>query len=140
MSPYKISIIVCRILMGLPLFIFGLNAFIGFMPMPNEIPPEEGGFSPAAFKVLNDLWDTGFMMQSVCIAHVLTGASLLVNRFLPLALAIHLPVSIQMTLFHLVLEPISGVMAYAILAINLFLMYAHRTAYLPMLVAKHELA
>ena len=99
--------------MGLPLFVFGANAFIGFMPMPNEIPPEEGGFSIPAFTLLNQLWDSNFIMDSVCIAHVAVGAALLANRFVPLALVIHFPVSLQMVLFHVVLAPATGFLAYA---------------------------
>ena len=37
------AVVVSRILIGLPLFVFGL-----IMPMPNEIPPEEVGISPLA--------------------------------------------------------------------------------------------
>ena len=134
----RIGIVVGRLLMGLPLLLFGANAFIGFMPMPNEVSPEEGGFSLPAFTVLNQLWDSGFIMHSVCVAHVLAGAALLVNRFVPLALAIHLPVSLMMSLFHVALEPATGIMAYAILVLNVILMVAYRDAYVALLKPRHD--
>lgn len=79
-------------------------------------------------------------MHMVCALHAVTGATLLINRYVPLGLAIHLPVSIQMTLFHIVHDPATGFMAYLILGLNLFLMFAYREAYNPLLRAKHTLS
>ena len=64
MSAKKISIILSRILVGLPLLVFGANAFIGFMPKPDEIPAEERGFSAPAYELLNQPWDSGFRCLS----------------------------------------------------------------------------
>lgn len=138
MSAMRISVAVSRALMGLPLFVFGANAFIGFMPMPNTIPPDEGGFSLPAYTVLNQFWDSGFVMHTVCLTHTLVGAALLANRFVPLALAVHLPITLQMVLFHIVLDPSTGIMAYMICALNVFLMIAYRKAYVSLLAPRHE--
>lgn len=138
MSKMKFAAIACRILMGLPLLLFGLNGFLHFMPLPVDVPPGEGGFSEPAHRLLKQLWDSGFIMQTVCAVHAVTGVALLTSHFVPLALVLHLSVSIQMTLFHLLLDPWTGWLAYAILALNLFLLYAYRKAYYALLAPRFE--
>ena len=115
--------------MGLPLFLFGANFYIQFMPLAFEGAVEDSEFAPAAFEFLRTVYETGYLMQAITIAHVGCGALLLLNRFVPLALAVHLPVSIQMVLFHVFLDLPTGVIAYAICVLNLFLIFVYRDSY-----------
>src|ERR1700712_4730224 len=55
---------VARILMGLPLFIFGLNAFFNFIPQPTTPLPE----GAAAFA--GALMKTGYMMQLIGVTQL----------------------------------------------------------------------
>lgn len=61
---------------------------------------------------------------------------LLANRFVPLALGVHLPVSLQVVLFHLFLGPGTGAIAYLVLALNLALLYAYRGSFHDLLRAR----
>ena len=75
---------VVRFLMGLMFVVFGLNGFLRFIPEPKTAMPEKA----AAFA--GALMQTGYMMPLVMGVMLLVGVLLLINRFVPLALAIAL--------------------------------------------------
>lgn len=82
------------------------------------------------------MWNSGFLMPTVCLAHAVAGILLLGNRFVPLALMLHLPVSLQMVLFHLSLDPRTGAIAYLILTLNVFLIWVHQESFSALLQAR----
>ena len=121
---------VFRILLGLVFFIFGLNGFLGFIPMPEH--NEAGG----AF--LGALAATGYMFPVIKGTEVVSGLMLLANRFVPLALVLLAPVIINIVAFHTLLEPGNFGMVGLILVAELFLAWSYRHAYGVVLVAKHR--
>ena len=121
---------IARILLGLPLFIFGLNAFFNFIPQPTTPMPE----GAAAFA--GALMKTGYMMQLIGVTQVIVGLFLLLNRFVPLALALFAPFMVNSIAFHVFLEHSGLVMAVIFLALELYLAWAYRPAYRPMLTAR----
>ena len=131
--PMKYLVIAGRVLLGLPLVLFGAFGFIVVMPDPKAIWENAEGFDPDAAALLLTMWDSGFLMQSVTLTHLAAGIFILLNRFVPLALLVHLPVSLQMTLFHLCLDPATGAIAYGVLALNLGLLYCYRNSLSPLL-------
>ncbi len=64
------------------------------------------------------------------------GIALISNRFTKLALVIFMPVSINMTMFHIFLEFSSGIPAYIILALNTYLLFMNIEYYRLMLKVK----
>ena len=67
---------------------------------------------------------------------LLVGVLLLLNRFVPLALVLIMPVLVNIIAFHIFLAP-SGIGPGAVLmALELYLAWAYRRAYLPMLAAR----
>ena len=133
----KIVVLIARILLGLPLAAFGGIGLVMVFPDPHAAWENQEAFSGEAKALILAMWDSGFLMPAVCATHLLAGLLLLVNRFVPLALAAHLPVSIQMVLFHLFLDPGTGAIAYMVLALNIFLIGAYREAYRDLLIAKY---
>jgi hypothetical protein len=118
-----------RILLGLPLFVFGLNAFLNFIPPPTTPLPE------GAMAFASALVKTGYMMQLIGATHLIVGTLLLANRFVPLALALFAPFIVNSVAFHLVLEPSGLGMAGIFLGLELYLAWTYRNAYSPMLAA-----
>src|SRR6185369_8403332 len=114
---------VARILMGLLFFVFGLNGFLQFIPQPKTPMPEE------AIAFAGALMKTGYMMQMVAGTQVIVGALLLLNRFVPLALALIAPVVVNIVAFHLFLKAPGNPIAFAVLAIELYLAWAYRSSY-----------
>jgi uncharacterized membrane protein YphA (DoxX/SURF4 family) len=119
---------VARVLMGLMFFVFGLNGFLHFMPQP-KMPD-----APAAF--FGALHNSGYMLPLIFVTQTLVGALLLVNRFVPLALALIAPVIVNIVLFHIFLAPSGFVMAGVVVVLELYLAWAYRGAFLPMLAVR----
>ena len=127
---------VLRITTGLALAFFGLMMLLAVVPDPHAAWENQKNFSPEAKYFILQLWDSNYLMHTVCLAHLLSGILLLANRFVPLALIMHLPVSIQMTLFHAFMDVHTGLVAYMVLILNGTLMYLYRDSYKSLLSAK----
>jgi hypothetical protein len=119
-----------RIVMGLMFFVFGLNGFLHFMPPPKAGMPE------GAVAFFGALMKTGYMLPMISGTQVLVGALLLANRFVPLALALIAPVIVNIVGFHAFLSPSGAVMAGVVLLLELYLAWAYRKAFQPMLAMR----
>ena len=117
-----------RVLLGLVFFVIGLNGFLQFLPQP----PITG--APLAF--LSALIASGYVLPIVKGVEVIAGLMLLGNRFVPLALALLAPIVVAILGYHLVLEPTGTPIALVVLTLELFLAYAYRDAFAPMLKAR----
>jgi len=121
---------IARVLMGLMFFVFGLNGFLNFIPQP-KTPMPEGAASFAGA-----LMKTGYMFPLVMGTQLLVGILLLLNRFVPLALALIAPIIVGIVTFHIFLAP-SGIVPGAIaLVLELYLAWSYRSAFRPMLVMR----
>jgi len=120
--------IIARIVMGLMFFVFGLNGFLHFLPQPK--PPE------AAAAFFGALYKSGYMLPLIFGAQTLVGLLLLVNRFVPLALALIAPVIVNIILFHIFLAPSGYAMAIVVTVLELYLAWSYRAAFLPMLTPR----
>jgi len=130
----KLPVTVVRVLMGLPLVVFGLNGFLDF------IPPPEGGLAPAAARFSQALIESGYMMPLIGATLLTVGVLLLANRFVPLALVLFAPFIVNSVAFHLALERGGLVPAVVFLAFELYLAWAYRAAWRPILTARAEAA
>jgi uncharacterized membrane protein YphA (DoxX/SURF4 family) len=118
-----------RILLGLMFLVFGLNGFLQFIPQP--APPPEG-----AMAFFMALVHTGYMLPLIKGTEVVVGVLLLANRFVPLALALIAPNVVNIVLFHAFLEPKGIALAVVVLALEVYLAWAYRASYRPMLAAR----
>src|SRR5512142_927305 len=119
-----------RILLGLPLIVFGLNGFLNFIPPPPTPLPEK------AMAFAGALMNSGYMMQLIGATHLVVGLFLIINRFVPLALAFFAPFIVNSVAFHLFLEPSGLMMASIFLALEIYLAWSYRKAFRPMLSAR----
>jgi hypothetical protein len=113
--------------MGLVFFVFGLNGFLHFIPQP-EMPEAAGAFFGA-------LANTRYAIPLLFGTQILVGALLLLNLFVPLALALIAPVIVHIVAFHVFVAPSGLPLALVILALELYLAWSYRRAFLPMLAA-----
>jgi uncharacterized membrane protein YphA (DoxX/SURF4 family) len=116
----KILIIIVRTLLGLMFVVFGLNAFLQFIPAP---PPKglAGDFTKALF--------VSHYFYVVAILQIVGGALLLLGRWVPLGLTLLGPVIVNILLFHIFLEPSGLLIAMVVSALALFLVWAYRQAF-----------
>ncbi len=116
----KIVALIARILLGLLFLVFGLNTFLHFIPMP---PP-----SGLAGQFLGALFVSRYLAV-VAVIQVATGALLLINRYVPLALTLLGPVIFNIFLFHLLLEPTGLPLAFITVILWAVVFYWHRAAF-----------
>ncbi len=120
-----------RLALGLAFFVFGLNGFLQFLPMP---PP-----SGASAAFLGALAATGYMFPLIKGTEVIAGLMLLSNRFVPLALALLAPILVNILAFHALLERGGLGLPLFLVGLELALAYAYRQAFAPMLAARVDL-
>jgi putative oxidoreductase len=121
----KTAIIVARVLLGVVFVVFGLNAFLHFLkpPMPKG---EAGAFLGAMF--------ASHYFYVVAALQITGGALCLLGRYLALGLTLLGPVIVNIVCFHVFLEHDFLKLlqpAFAVTALWLFLMFAHRSAFAP---------
>src|SRR5205809_7655875 len=123
----KIAVTIVRVLMGLMFVVFGLNGFLHFIPEPKTPMPE----GAAAFA--GALMKTGYMMPLVMGTQLLVGVLLLLNRFVPLALALIAPIIVGIVTLHIFLAPSSICPGIVVLVLEIYLPWAYGNASPPML-------
>lgn len=119
-----------RILLGVPLLVFGLNGFLNFIPPPATPLPKD------AMAFVGALAQSGYMFQLIAVTQLIVGALLVLNRFVPLALTLFAPFMVNSIAFHIFLERSGLPMAIVFLALQLYLVWVNRHAYRPMLGAR----
>lgn len=124
----RIVTAIVRILLGLMFLVFGLNGFLNFMPAPKDIPPE-------IMTVMGALMNAGYM-SVVSGAEVIIAVLLLLNRFVPLALALLAPIVVGIITFHIAMAPATIGPGILVLVMELYLAWAYRGAFRPMLAAR----
>ena len=116
-----------RMLMGLVFFVFGLNGFLHFIPQPKD------AMSQGAMDFFSGLMKTGYMIPLIFGTQTLVGALLLINRFVPLALALIAPVIVNIIAFHIFLSPSTIAPGIVVLVLELYLAWSYRKVFQPML-------
>src|SRR5580698_3695667 len=92
----RIASLIARYLAGVLFLVMGLNGFLNFIPLPP--PGGVAGQFMGALYVSHYLWVI-FAFQ------VIAGVLLLVNRYVPLAVAILAPVIVNILCFHALMAP-----------------------------------
>jgi len=125
----KIVTIIARILLGLMFFVFGLNPFLKFLPMP----PLEGvwGQFLGALIVSHYVWVIG-------ATQVVGGILFLIGRYVPLAIALSGPVIVNIIAYHLTMQHIGAQPAVLATICWVLLFWRYRESFAPLWVAKAE--
>jgi putative oxidoreductase len=87
---------IARYLAGVIFFVFGLNGFLNFIPMP---PP--GGI---AGQFMGAMYASHFLWV-IFAFQLLAAVLLLVNRYVPFAVAVLAPVIVNILFFHALMAP-----------------------------------
>src|SRR5262245_9616260 len=102
-----------RVLLGLVFTVFGLNGFFHFLPGP---PPQR-----AAAAFMAGLAATGYFFPLLMGTQTAVGLLLLSGRFVPLALTVLAPITVNILAFHVALAPEGLPLALFVLGLQLFL-------------------
>lgn len=119
---------IARVLLGLMFLLFGLNGFLNFIPVPKDIPEN-------IMRVSGSLMEGGFFTV-VSAVEVIVAVLFLINRFVPLALALLAPIIVGILTFHIKMQPATIVPGIIVAILELYLAWSYRSAFRPMLAAK----
>jgi uncharacterized membrane protein YphA (DoxX/SURF4 family) len=122
----KIAIVIARVLLGLAFVVFGLNGFLHFIPGAPP-PGPAGAFVGAMFQ-------SGYF-AAVAAFQIAGGALLLTGRYVALGLTLLGPVIVNILLFHIFLERTGLPIAIVVSCFALFLLWAYRDRFGPILKA-----
>lgn len=125
----KTASTIARYLAGVIFLVFGLNGFLHFIPLP---PPSgvAGQFMGALF--------VSHYLTLIFALQVIGGVLLLVNRYVPLALAILAPVIVNILSFHALMAP-SGLPLALFVTVLWALVFVHvRAAFVALFQARFQ--
>lgn len=122
----RYGVLTARILLGLMLVASGIITFLN-LPTP---------YTGAAGAFMEALAATSYMLPLIGTLKILTGISLLTNRYAALMLVAFLPVTINMVLFHIFLDPATIAGSLIILVLHLYLAGAYKEQYRPLFKAR----
>jgi hypothetical protein len=117
-----------RILLGALLLFAVVNAVFPLAPQPS-VPP-------AAQAFLGGLFSAPYFFALLKGTELLVALALIANRFVPLALVVLAPITVNIVLFHLVLAPAGAAMAVALLVLHLHAAWTRRSSFQTVLAAK----
>src|SRR5215510_16120235 len=92
----KIASVIARYLAGVIFLVMGLNGFLSFI----HLPPPEG----IAAQFMGALYVSHYLWV-IFAFQVIAGVLLLINRYVPLAVAVLAPVIVNILTFHVLMAP-----------------------------------
>lgn len=117
---------ILRLALAIGLILFGINKIV---PSP-FIPLFEMPMAAANF--LESLENTGYVFYVIAVVEILVGLMLLLNKWVPFALLLLAPISLNILLFHLFLDISDVWVAVVIVALNVVLIYKYWRVYRPL--------
>lgn len=102
-----------------------------FMPH-KEMPP----MPEVAENLMNAMMEAGYFMPTVGVIFIACGLGLVLGRYVPLALILLFPISVNVVFFHLFLDPAGIMMAAVLFVLNAVLLWKYRKAYTALLKPK----
>jgi len=117
---------ILTLILGLGLIIIGLSKLIhfNFMPSPD--------FTDEASNFMNSLSNTGYVLKVVGIFEILIGLLLLFNKWVPFALILLAPITLNVLLFHLFLDFPGLILAIIVAILNIVLIYKNWKVFRPL--------
>jgi putative oxidoreductase len=119
-------IFVLSLLSGLMLINAGLNKFLNYIPVPEDLPEN--------MRRVNDAFmEIGWLLPLIGAAEILGGILFIIPKTRALGALVIFPVVLGILLTHIIIMPAGLVMAIVLMAINLWVIYENRGKYLPMI-------
>lgn len=129
----KIVHIILRVGLGLMLLLFGFNKFIWFLQDFDfsGYPQAEYLFNALRYSDATDV-GKGYLMALVGLTEVVVGLLLVIKKWVPFALVMLVPISVNIVMFHAFLNLPNIGPALVVAAVNAYLIYKNWDVYAPM--------
>jgi putative oxidoreductase len=125
----KIAIIIVRVLVGLMFLFASVTYFLGV----GQTPPEFTGSTKTFF---DGIGASGYILPVAKVFELLCGLAFISGRFVALAVVLIFPIIINILLINAIHAPSGLAIVIPLFLGILFLAYANREKYLPLLAAK----
>jgi len=127
----KIFHIILRLGLGLLLLAFGFNKFFWLMPDFDFTGYPEAAHLFEAFRFSGDnpTAGKGYIMNMVGATEAIVGLLLIIKKWVPLALVMLVPISINLVMFHVMVNLPNIGPALAVAILNIYLLYRNWGAY-----------
>lgn len=122
------AVLLARVVLGLPFFVFGLDHFLHFLTMPQPTMPEN------AMKFVGALASSGYL-NVIKVLEVVGGALVLSGRLVPLGLTLLTPVAVNILLFEIFLVGTAGP-GLALTILCALLVWAYRSHFAPVFAVR----
>jgi putative oxidoreductase len=120
----KIAVIIVRVLLAAMYLFASVSYFLNIMPKAPEMTAAQTSF-------MTGMMASVYLFPLIKITELVGGILLLIGRTAPLGALIIFPVTLNIFLYHAFLGPKDLPMVAVMLLFNLFLFYAYRAKYLP---------
>ncbi len=117
---------ILMLVLGLGLIFMGLSKLVHFSFMPSP------DFSEGASDFLSSLSNTGYILKALGAFEIFIGLLLLFNKWVPFALILLAPITLNIVFFHLFLDFSGLAFALIVLFLNVILIYKHWKLYRPL--------
>ena len=124
----KVTVIVVRILVGLMFLFASITYFLNLAPAAE--------FTGNAKSFTDGLAASGYVMPVVKFIELLCGQAFVSGRFVALAIILIFPIAVNILLTNLFLMPSGLTIVIPLFLGILFLAFAHRKSYEPLLISK----
>lgn len=130
----KLFNMVLRIGLGLMLLSFGFNKFFWFMPDFDfsGYPEAKHLFDTLRFSAHEAVAGKGYIMGLVGLTEIVVGLLLVIKKWVPFALVMLVPISINVVAFHAFVNLPNIFPAIFVAAANTYLIYKHWDTYRPL--------
>ncbi|QAA82449.1 DoxX protein [Aequorivita sp. H23M31] len=117
---------ILRIILGLGLLFLGISHLIGYRFLPMYI---YAGDTAVIYEKLSEL---GYILKIVGILEIFIGLMLILGKWVPFALLLLAPISVNILLYHLFLDAPGLIIALILIALTFVLIYKHWKVYRPL--------
>ena len=117
---------VVSLLFGLMMINGGLNKFLQYIPMPQQMPE-------AATKLMVAFVESGWIMSLLAVVEIIAGVLISIPKTRALGAIMIFPITIGITFFHIFQDASGMIMGFVLLVINLWIIFENREKYMPMI-------
>ncbi|WP_310993299.1 DoxX family membrane protein [Aequorivita marina] len=117
---------ILRVVLGLGLLFFGLSKLIHFNFLPTHI------YTGDEALLMEILSNSGYLLKAIGVFEILIGLMLILGKWVPFALILLAPISVNILLYHVFTGKPGFIPAIIVIALNVVLIYKHWKAYRPL--------
>ena len=114
------------VLFGLMFINSGLNKFLNYMPLPDDLPEK-------MLKTVAALTELGWLLPLVGFVEIVGGILFIISKTRALGAVVIFPIMVGILLINITAAPSGLPFALILFAINLWIIYENKDKYMPMI-------